>query len=76
MFSKKFKTIVYIEGMSCSHCVKRVEDALKEIDGVSKVKVDLKEKSAMIISSKEISKNMIKDKIEEVDYSITDIKVV
>ena len=37
-----------IEGMSCNHCVKRVENALKELEGVQDVKVNLKKKTADI----------------------------
>ena len=32
---------IYIEGMSCSHCVGHVEEALKEICGVKEVTVEL-----------------------------------
>ncbi|MFZ4356495.1 cation transporter, partial [Enterococcus gallinarum] len=31
-----------IEGMSCNHCVARVEEAVSALDGVQKVKVNLK----------------------------------
>lgn len=30
-----------IEGMSCSHCKKRVEEAIRSVKGVTDVKVDL-----------------------------------
>ncbi len=36
------KKKLYIEGMSCDHCVKHVKDALSEIPGISSVEVDLK----------------------------------
>ena len=32
---------VKIKGMTCNHCVMAVTKALKEIDGISNVKVDL-----------------------------------
>ena len=34
--------------MSCSHCVKRVENSLKEVDGVLKVSVNLDKKEVII----------------------------
>ncbi len=35
-------TILSVEGMSCQHCVKAVEDALASVDGVARVsRVDL-----------------------------------
>ncbi|HRT82311.1 MAG TPA: cation transporter, partial [Oscillospiraceae bacterium] len=35
------KTVIKVEGMSCGHCVKAVEGALNELDGVLSAKVDL-----------------------------------
>ena len=37
------KKIYHIEGMSCDHCVARVEKALSEVPGVKKAKVNFKE---------------------------------
>lgn len=34
-------TELTIEGMTCGHCRKSVEEALKNVDGVSSVDVDL-----------------------------------
>lgn len=36
------KRILTIEGMSCKHCVDRVTNGLKDIEGVKSVKVGLK----------------------------------
>ena len=46
LFEKKEKITVNVNGMSCGHCVKRVETALKAIRGVSSVKVSLENKCA------------------------------
>ncbi|MBR4694420.1 MAG: heavy-metal-associated domain-containing protein [Bacilli bacterium] len=73
MFGKKEKKKVKIEGMHCSHCVKRVEEALSSLDTVKKVKVNLSKGEADIISEKEISNDLIKNKIEELDFKVTDI---
>lgn len=35
------KTTIKVNGMSCSHCIKAVNDALSELDGVSNVAVSL-----------------------------------
>lgn len=48
MFDKSVNTIIKVEGMSCMHCAKRVEDAIKALKGVKKVKVDLAAKSASV----------------------------
>lgn len=42
------KINVKITGMSCEHCVKRVEEAAKAIPGVDKIKVNLKKGEAKI----------------------------
>ena len=42
------KKIYHIEGMSCDHCVARVEKALSEVPGVKKAKVNLKKANAKV----------------------------
>ena len=37
-----------VSGMTCGHCAMHVENALKDLAGVSAAKVDLKEKSAEV----------------------------
>ena len=41
MFGNKIIKTILIEGMSCGHCSKRVEEALKAIKGVKSVSVSL-----------------------------------
>lgn len=65
---------IYIEGMSCNHCSMRVEKALKNIDGVKNVKVDLAGKVAIVESEKDISDKVIKDIIDEAGYKVVNIE--
>ncbi len=37
-----------IEGMSCNHCAARVEEAVSALDGVQKVKVNLKKANGTV----------------------------
>ncbi|EGP4746435.1 copper-binding protein [Enterococcus faecium] len=37
-----------IEGMSCNHCVARVEETVSALDGVQKVKVNLKKANGTV----------------------------
>lgn len=37
-----------IKGMTCNHCVARVEESVKNLDGVKKVKVNLKKESGSV----------------------------
>ncbi len=73
MFNKKIKKVITIEGMMCEHCKMKVERALSELNGVSKVKVNLKNKTATIYSTKSISNDDIKNSISKLDYKIVNI---
>lgn len=42
------KKTLHVEGMSCGHCVMRVEKALSKVPGVSKVQVNLANKTAEV----------------------------
>lgn len=73
MFSKKVKTIVKIDGMSCEHCANKVKNAFMNLDGIKGVKVNLSKKEAIISSSNKLDKDMIKKLIENLDYKLIDI---
>ncbi len=76
MFSKKNKMIVGIEGMMCGHCASKVESTLKSIDNVSKVKVNLEKKEAVIIYIDKINKEEIEKRISALEYKVTKIEEV
>jgi Copper chaperone len=42
------KTVLKIEGMSCKMCSGKVDEALKNVSGVTDVEVDLKKGTAII----------------------------
>ena len=42
------KTKLKIGGMSCQHCVKTVTDALTELEGVQRAKVNLRKGEAVV----------------------------
>ncbi len=67
------KKKVGIEGMTCDHCVKRVENALKELDGVKNVKVNLKKKTADMELEVDLSSDKIKAAVEDAGYEVTDV---
>ena len=62
------KKEVFIEGMSCSHCQKRVEEALKKQRGIKEVEVDLREKKAKL----ELDRNI--ELIEDLGYEVKKIE--
>lgn len=41
--SNKKETILSVEGMTCSSCIRHVESALSELEGIEKVEVKLKD---------------------------------
>lgn len=74
MFSKKVKTVVSIEGMSCSHCANKVKTTLEGIESIKKVKIDLDKKEAIIWSSEKIDENKVREKIENLEYEVLSIR--
>lgn len=74
MFHKKIIKIVTIEGMMCNHCKNKVESSLKELENVTKVKVNLANKTAEIYSNEVISDEDIKKTITNLGYQVTSIE--
>lgn len=72
MFNKKITTVIKIDGMYCDHCVKSVTKALESINGVSKVKVNLETKEAIITSKVNLDLNLIKEKITDLNFKVID----
>lgn len=64
---------IFIEGMSCGHCVNHVETALKGIPGVNSAKVNLEGKYAIVELDNEIDAEQIKEAIEDAGYEVTGI---
>lgn len=67
------KKIIRIEGMTCSHCVARVEKALQALPGAEGVKVDLKKNQAEL-KAVAVSDEALKTAIVDAGYTVTDIK--
>lgn len=67
------KTKVFIEGMSCQHCVKHVTEALQHVRGVVSVDVSLEEKKAVIESNEKLDPSAITDTIMHAGFEVKDI---
>jgi len=65
---------IYIKGMTCDHCVRRVENSLKAIEGITSVKVDLQGKVATVELSKDIKDDEFVRTIDEAGYEVTKIE--
>ena len=70
------KKIVGIEGMSCSHCAKKVEDAFYGLPETEDVKVNLDNKNAEIEFSSEVDDKIISDLIKSVGFTATTVENV
>ena len=68
------KKVVYIEGLSCSNCQKRVEEGLKKQREIKEVKVNLREKKAELILNSNISDNLLTRIIEDLGYDVKRIE--
>lgn len=68
------KKIINIEGMTCSHCVGRVNKALSGIDGINKVDVNLDNKKAFITMDKEVADKQLETEIENIGFKVVEIK--
>ncbi len=62
--------IFKVEGMMCGGCENRVQNALKTIDGVDDVKANHVNGTVTVTLNKEIDKNVIKEKIEDIGYEV------
>ncbi|MEG0229006.1 MAG: cation transporter, partial [Oscillospiraceae bacterium] len=71
--NKIMEKIIVIDGMSCAHCSKRIEDALNSIDDVT-ASVNLSEKTALIKTNKNIDDLLLKKAIEQAGYVVVTIK--
>ena len=74
MFGNKITKTIFINGMSCGHCSKRVEDALKSVNGVKSVKVSLEEKKADVILKNDVDNEILKNAVEEVGFEVVNVK--
>ena len=74
MFGSKIIKTIFIEGMSCGHCSKRVEEALKSVKGVKSVSVSLEEKKTDVVLKTDIDNETLKTAVEDVGFKVVDIK--
>lgn len=74
LFSKKRQIILKIEGMHCDACKKRIMNVLKSNFHIKKCDISLEEKEAVLWVDETVNPEEIKQKIEALDFQVTDIK--
>lgn len=68
---KMEKTVLNVEGMSCSHCENAVKKAVEALVGVSAVAVDLANKTATVnYEAAKVSLDEIRTAIEDQGYDV------
>lgn len=64
----KMETVIYVEGMMCSHCKARVESVCKEVAGTVDAVVDLQKKNVTVIGSAD--RAALEDAIKKAGYEV------
>jgi copper ion binding protein len=63
------KSVINVQGMSCGHCVKAVESAVKALPGIVSVDVDLKKQTAAVeFDESKTALEGIREAIREAGY--------
>ncbi|MHC1721451.1 MAG: heavy-metal-associated domain-containing protein [Clostridiaceae bacterium] len=70
------KKKIKINGMSCEHCIKRVKNAMEEIEGVSNVQIDLSSGVALFDATDDVKDGDIKYAVEDAGYDVVNIEIV
>jgi P-type Cu+ transporter len=71
---KLAKEIIHVQGMSCAACVRRVENGIKEIEGVSEAVVNLATSKATVeFDPERVNQDTIREKIEDIGYEVVDL---
>ena len=65
----QMKKVLKVEGMMCAHCQSHVQKALAAVDGVQESQVDLENKEATVILSKEVADKLLMDAVTEAGYT-------
>jgi copper chaperone len=69
----KMEKILKVEGMSCNHCVMAVKRALKGLDGVGTVEVDL-ENGKVTVVGEALKDDAMKEAIDDAGYEVVSIE--
>ncbi len=66
------KKTMMVEGMSCGHCEMAVKNALKELEGVQDVNVDLST-GKVEVEGENLQDNLLTGAVDEAGYSVKEI---
>lgn len=63
------ETIIKVQGMACEGCENRIQNALKNIEGIEKVVANHKE-GTVIVKANEIDIDKVKERIEDLGFTV------
>lgn len=64
------ETIIKVDGIKCSACVKAIKDGLMNIPSIKDVTIDIENKTVKITSDTKIPEGIVKQKIENLGFDI------
>ena len=65
---------IFIDGMSCNHCVNHLNTALcEDIDGVEVIEISLEDKFAIVDINNNVNLNKLNELVEELGFELKDI---
>lgn len=74
MFGKKIEKTIYIEGIKCGGCVKRIENVLATFKEIKEYHVSLENNCASITLKKDLSDDVLINTINNLGFNVTSIK--
>ncbi|MGI6148283.1 MAG: heavy-metal-associated domain-containing protein [Firmicutes bacterium] len=69
------KKIMHLQGLSCGHCQRRVEQALNAIPGVT-ARADLTNQQAAVTMSAAVDDQTLRSAVEEAGYQVISIEEI
>ncbi len=61
---------IKVSGMSCSHCARRIEEAIRGVSGVKEVKVELESGRVWVGASDGVKKEDVVRAVEQAGYRV------
>lgn len=68
------KKILVIDGMMCAHCTGRVQKALEAVQGVSRVQMNLEDKTAEVEAQDDVTEKALTDAVAAAGYEVKELR--
>lgn len=66
--NQKTETTLAVEGMSCPSCIRHIDVALKDVDGVDQVDVKLREGRVVVVHEAQLGTRALIEALREAGY--------